>query len=1111
MKKREMFYAERHPLYLKLLRIMKLTVALIIFACLQVSAKTYSQDRITLNLQSTEIKKVLAAIEKKSNYRFLYNDALLAGKPKVDVNVTNEEITNVLDDLFVNSGIGYKVLEHNLVVLKASNNNVPIVVIDKIVTGRVTDAAGQPLAGVSVTIKGSQVGVSTDASGNYSITVPDDNARLVFSYVGFDAQEMLVGTNSTVNITLQPSSKAMDQVIVVGYGTQRKIDVTGAVGTVRGEEISKQASVNPISALQGKVAGVQITNSGAPGSSPQIRIRGLGTVYGNANPLYIVDGVWLDDIAFLNPADIENVSILKDASSESIYGIRAANGVVLITTKKGRSGQTIVNYNGYAGWQTVTNQIEMANANEFATLVNELSVANGGSQVLNPADFSEGTDWYHHILRSAFITNHQVSVSGGSDRSTYNFSLGYLNQDGLVEGNNFKRYTARLQNDFQVAKPLKLGYSIIGAFTKSEDVPGSIWHQLYAAAPVVPVYYADGTYGDPSDYNLGDGANFNPQVTLDFYNQESKNYRLTGSVFGDLKFAKYFTLHSSVGGEYSDAEVRNYNPVYAATLKQRNTTSVLTLTKGNVKNWIIENTLTYDRRFGDHSVKVLAGQSAQSNQFYESVASAPNVPNNSEGDLYLRLGSTAGRNVTDKGTLATYTSYFGRINYSFKNRYLINASLRADGSSKFTGDERWGNFPSIGVGWVISDESFMENQKLFNNLKFRGSWGRIGNASVPSNISVLRVAQDPYLTAVFGGNLATGASINSVVPPTTFWEKGEGTDIGLEATILGNKMFIEVDYYKKKTIDAIFDIPILSSVGTSSGTIIGNQATFQNQGWEFTATWRDKINEMISYTISGNFSTNDNKVLEVTTGSNPIYGGGAAATGGQLATRTVVGQPIGQFYGYQVIGVFQSSAEVASYVQPNAKPGDFKFADLSGAAGKPDGKIDGNDRIALGNPNPKYYYGLNTNWAYKQFDLTLDFQGVAGVEVYNANLGLRFGNENWTKDFFDNRWHGQGTSNSYPSANIGGGDNYRPNSFYVEDGSYFRVRNLQLGYTLPTAMTNRWYMKKLRVYANAQNAFNFFSYRGFTPEIGGTPINAGIDANVYPIFATYNFGVNVTF
>ncbi len=873
MKKIKRLYVPKHRNLFKLLLIMKFTIAFLFFAGLQVSAKTFSQDRITIKLQSAELKTALKQIEKKSVFRFLYNDELVSTVQKIDINATNSLVTDVLDAILKSTSLTYKLMNNNLVVITLRN----FVIQETRVTGKVTAATGEVLPGVSVNIKGSTSGTSTDASGNYSITVPD-NATLVYSSVGYTTAEMAVNGRTEINVVLQASAKLVDEVIVVGYGSQRKVDITGSVANVKGEEIAKQASINPISALQGKVAGVQITNSGSPGASPEIRIRGVGTIYGTASPLYVVDGVWYNDISFLNNNDIENLSILKDASSESIYGVRAANGVVLITTKKGRAGKPIVNYNGYVGFQTVTNQVKMANATEYATIINELYAQNGSTTPLfENTNIGKGTDWYHQILRNALVTSHQVSVSGGSDKSDYNLSLGYLDQDGNVETNNYKRVTARFVNNIQVNSALKVGYNITGAFSKSQDVPGGIFHELYAAGPVVPVYYADHTYGDPSDFALGDGNNFNPQATLDFYNQKSKTSRITGSVFGDLKFLKHFTFHSSFGGEFSQGDVRAYNPVYTATLKQRSSISSLSIEKNETRNWIVENTLTYDNKFGDHSIKVLAGQSAQRNQYYKLTGTANGVPFSSEGDLYLALGNTA-RNVVDEGTLNTSTSYFGRVNYAFQNKYLLTASVRADASSLFYGSKLWGYFPSIGAGWVISKEAFMQNQRIFSNLKLRGSWGKIGNSVVPINPSILTVSQDAYLTAIFGNQAFAGASINTIVPPTIGWETGVGTDVGLEGTFLKDKLSFEIDYYNKKTEDAIFAIPVLTSIGTQSASLKGNQATFQNRGYEVSLNWRNSISKDLSYSVGANFSSNDNKVLSVTTGKNPIYSGGAGST-----------------------------------------------------------------------------------------------------------------------------------------------------------------------------------------------------------------------------------------
>lgn len=983
------------------------------------------------------------------------------------------------------------------------------------ITGKVIGADGSPLPGVSVLIKGTTTGVPTDADGGFSIQVPTKETVLVFSMIGMLTKEVTVGSQTTLNVTLEDDARALNEVVVVGYGTQRKLDVTGSVVQIKGEEISKQPSMNAVSGLQGKVAGVQINNSGKPGEAPQIRIRGVGTAYGSRNPLYVVDGVWFDDISFLNSGDIESMNILKDASSQSIYGVRAANGVVLITTKKGKSGKAVINYDGYVGIQKVTNQIKMANAHEYGTIINELSQINGKDPLLNTSTLGEGTNWYNQILRNAIITNHQLSVSGGGDVSTYNLSVGYLKQDGIVEKNGFKRYTARFQNDFQVSKFIKMGYTATGAFSKSADEAGGIFRQLFAASPAVPIYNADGTYGDPSKLNLGDGANFNPQATIDYFNQNTKKTLLTANAYAEVNFLKDFTFKTSLGGRYGQDETRAYVPVYQATLGQRNTNSLLTFTRPQARYWIFENTLTYTKSWQNHSLTAMLGQSAQRDQSYKVIASARDVPYTSEGDLYLDLGNATGRTIKDEGDLATYASYFGRVNYSFSDRYLFNASLRADGSSKFfEGGNAWGYFPSVGAGWVISNESFMKDQNIFDNLKIRASWGKIGNASVPSNLSTLTVASGGNLAAIFGGMVNTGGSINSIIPPVTVWERGVGTDIGIEAALLKNRLTIELDYYSKKTERAIFDLPVLSSIGTASGNIIGNQADFQNKGFEGAVSWKDNIGKDLSFSIGVNAAVNNNKVLSVSTGANPIYDGGVGLTGGAKATRTRVGDPIGSFYGYVVEGIFQNDKEISESAQKTAKPGDFKYRDISGSDGTPDGRITGLDRQIIGNPNPKLTYGINTSWNYKWFDLMLDFQGVAKVDIYNANLGWRYGNENFTKDYFDNRWHGEGTSNTYPSANIGGGTNYLPNSFFVQSGSYFRVRNAQLGYTFSSSVTDRLKIKRLRVYANAQNALNFFKYKGLSPEVTANenkPTQAGIDANVYPLSATYNFGLNITF
>ncbi|PWG79879.1 SusC/RagA family TonB-linked outer membrane protein [Pararcticibacter amylolyticus] len=985
------------------------------------------------------------------------------------------------------------------------------------IRGRVTDAkSGEALIGVSVKVKGTTQGTSTDVNGGFTISAPGTGI-LVVSYIGYQSQEVAINNQPTINIKLQASSQSLNEVIVVGYGTQRKIDVTGSISQVKGADVNKQPASDAASALQGKVAGVTITNSGAPGATPKVIVRGVGTIYGNTNLLYVIDGVWYDNMSFINPADIENISVLKDASAQSIYGIRAANGVILVTTKKGSKGRTVVDYNGYVGFQNVTNQVEMANGTEYATLINELTSSSGGTPIFsNPSSFGTGTNWYNEILRRAFVTSHQLSVNGGGEKSTYNFSFGYLNQDGLVKGNNYQRYTARFNNEYEVAKFLKVGFNITATDSVSRDVPSDIWHQIYSAAPIVAPYNSDGSFGDP--YNISNGAlgssvQFNPLATLEAYNQKAKRYRFTGNAYANVSLTKDLTFKTSLGGEFGQYENRNYVGVYNYTKNQVNNVSKLSIGRADTRNWIIENTLTYNKKFTDHSLTVLLGQSAQRYKLYGSTASGEGVPYSSEGDLYLKLASASSYNYKDDGKLTTVASYFGRVNYSFKDKYLLNASLRADGASQFyNGGDLWGYFPSVGLGWIVTNEGFMKDQQIFDNLKIRGSWGKIGNAGVPYNPTILTVTATPQLSAIFGPDqkLYPGASID--VYPAAFlnWERVAGTNIGFEAAFLTNRLNIEADYYSKTTQQTIFAIPVLSSIGLKSdgGTKrVANQADFRNRGAELSITWRDKTSGGLTYSVGGNISMNNNKVTKVLSGNTPLLTGGTGITNGASVTRTVQGRPIGEFFGYQVAGIFQDATEVSGSAQPGAKPGDFRYVDQNG-----DNVIDGKDRVSLGNPFPKYNYGINTSFEYKNFDLAIDFQGAADVDVYNANIAYRYGNENFTKDFFDNRWHGEGTSTTYPSVAVGSTSNSAPNSFYVESGSYFRVRNLQLGYTLPKSILSKWKVNRVRVYANAQNMINIFGYKGFSPEVYGASIlTSGVDANVYPLYATYNFGVNLTF
>jgi len=973
------------------------------------------------------------------------------------------------------------------------------------IKGKVTDATtGESLVGVSVAVKGTSEGTQTDVNGAFSLSAPS-TATLVFTYIGYTTQAVAVNGSNTIDVKLVAQNNELQQVVVVGYGTQRKVDVTGSVATVKGSDLASQPDANPVSALQGKVAGVQIINSGTPGSSPQITLRGIGSIFGSTAPLFVVDGVWYHDIGFLNSNDIESMSVLKDASSEAIYGLEAANGVIIVTTKKGK-GKPTVRYDAYAGFSTPTNVPVMANATEYATMVNEVNGSlNGGALTFkNPSQFGTGTNWINLFLHTAFTQNHNVGISGSTDKTSYNFSAGYYQQNGNVAYNAYDRITTHMYQDVQVFKFLKVGYTALLEGDHSKDIPGDLMYKAYTAAPVVPVRYADGTYGDPGDFPVGNQVS-NPKVTLDYFNQTTQNYKFNGNAFAELKLADYFSFRTSFGGTFSHNEVQAYNPVYTSAangVPQGQQNQISSLQRNNVddRNWIWENTLTYDRTFNkDHHVTVLLGQSSQRLKEYSENANAKDVPDYTSGDLYFNLGDNS--TVTDGGSLETRESYFGRVNYAFKDKYLLNATVRRDASSVYSSNYKWGTFPSVGAGWVISNEGFMKDQTLFSNLKLRGSWGQAGNGSIIPNLST---AQNQQFISNLGGNdnLQIGSGLTSLTPPVIYWEKSVGTDVGLETAFLNSRLTFEADYYIKKTENAVFPVPILGSLGASSGTLTANQATFENKGWEFNLGWRDGVGKDFSYSFNGNFSINNNTVTNVLSGAIPLVGGGGGASGGNTTTRTIVGQPIGEFYGYQVVGIFQNTQQIANQtVQPNAQPGDVIYGNNG-------------QKVNLGNPNPKYLYGLNANFRYKAFDLEADISGVGKVSLYNANEGVRYGDENWTQDFYNSRWHGAGTTNTTPSAFLSDQANGQPNSFYVQDGSYLRIRNVQVGYNLSSSMLSKLGITKLHIYVSGQNLATFTKYKGFNPEVlstGTSGINQGIDNGVVPIYAIFNLGVNVTF
>ncbi len=990
------------------------------------------------------------------------------------------------------------------------------------ITGRVTSQSDkQGLPGVSVIIKGTTTGTATDANGAYTLSA-GQGAVLQFSMIGMKPQEVTVGNQTQINVELADDAKALEEVVVVGYGTQRKIDVTGAVAQVKGEELVRQPVLSATQALQSKVAGVQVINSGAPGQAPVVRIRGTGTLLGGADPLYVVDGIITEDIRNINTSDITSVDILKDASATAIYGVRAANGVVLITTKRGRSGAPQVTYDGYVGIRTPASRVKMADAPLFAQYNNEAVRYDSQTDPLpfDPAAITANTDWFREITRTGIQHNHALSVSGGTEKTTYLFSASYFNEKGILRGNDYNRLVLRLNNDYTLSPALKLGHNLSLANSNSvladagsallettdnisttSPVRGSgsvysAFTNAYRQAPLVPVYNPDGTYGFTARNNVA-----NPIAQLDYTNFEAKGLRLQGSFFANLTIAKHITVISNFGIESNVLRSYNYSPVYRVSANQQNAVSTLTVGRSNNARWLWTNTAEYANTFAErHTVKVLAGFVNERFQGDVLRSARQDVPPQSNY-FYLNTGNASTATNEQTGTLETRQSYIGRVNYNFADRYLLTATARYDGSSKFPTSNRWGFFPSIGAGWVISEESFMRGKTPFDVLKARVSWGQTGNDRIPASAFQYTIASG--LDYAFGPDQSSqqGRTITNLIDPNLRWEITTGTDVGLEFALAKNRLSGEVAYYQKRTRDALFLRPIDAIFGDLDGSYLTNAATVLNKGVEFGLNWRNSVNTSFQYNIGANVTMNRNR-LEDVQGGLPINDGGIG--NGQFTTRTAVGQPVGSFWVWQTDGIFQTQEQVnnTSAKIEGTKPGDFRYVDQNG-----DGTIDDEDRVFVGSYQPRLYFGVNGGFTYRSIDFSTDWYANFGNQVYNGKKAQRFGNENIEASRAD-RWTPTNPSNTEPRAS-----NAVPisSTYYVESGSFFRINNITLGYTLPKTLVSKAKLNRARLYVTAQNALTIKSFSGYSPELPGGPLNSGIELNAYPVTSAYLVGINLGF
>ncbi|PVD52667.1 TonB-dependent receptor [Terrimonas sp.] len=1119
MKKKRLWYYHHLPTaYFKVLTVMKLTVLLLVLSVCQVMAKAKAQEKITLNLSKASISQVLSAIEKQGYYRFVYNSSLIDLKQKTSIDAKDASIDEVLKNLFTRTVLSYNRLDDNLIVVMENE----ALRKDITITGKVNDASGNPLAGASVTIKGTSKGVTTDANGDYTISAPE-NGTLVISSVGYKTQEIAINDQTKIDVYLEPSvSQQLNEVVVIGYGTAKKGDLTSSIATIKPEDLKKTPSGALLNAVQGNVTGVQISSLGGPGDAPEINIRGIKSLYGGS-VLYVVDGVFVDNIDFLTPNDIQDFQVLKDASSAAIYGYKASNGVVLITTRGGKYNKdATVTYSGYYGTQRAANVVKMANAEQFVNFANEsgssveiasvqAAIARYGRSRVNPNLPNANTDWYKEALRNAPIMNHDISVDGGSQKISYSVGASYFTQDGIldIKSSSYQRYNLRAKLEAKAKDWLTVGAGMV--YSKSEQYGyGNInpWAEIYYAVPILPVldanYAGQTVYSQPysSAKDVGYRDHQNPFPNMNNVDNLGERRRITANVFGDFHILpKTLNFRTSLSYNNRNDNNRLMNlPYYIADAYQRSLVqSSITRSNALEENYTFDNTLTYTKAFGDHDITAMGGFSFRDERytFFSTTGNFYEGPfsRDVKQSWYIENTSASSRVSSDDGTRVYSRSYFGRLQYKYKNKYIAYATVRNEAANKYN-QEKSITLPSVGLAWIVSSEDFMENLSSINYLKLRAGWGRLANGNVPT----ARAQSANAVWSVFNDTKVDGFNF-STYQDNLSWEFNEELNVGADLELLDRRLSITADYFVKNTKNLA--IPVLPQVGNE--TSYQNVGAMRNKGIEISATWRGKIAKDWGYTIGANFSTIKNEVTNLF--------GQAFITRGPLAEfpqRLTVGQPFDVFYGYEITGVYQTQAEVDAdpvAAAANAagagtvKPGYFKFRDVNG-----DKVLDANDRVYLGSPAPTYYYGGNIGVDYKNFDLSVRIYGQGGNIIFNSSRAEVFRNQgrNIDAQLADNRWHGEGTSNSYPSSEgYRTAWNQKASRFWLEDGKFFRIQNIQLGYSIE----KRNKVPEMRFTLTADRPYVWSKSKSTNVEVGFD----GIDSGTYPTPSVFTVGWSVKF
>jgi TonB-linked SusC/RagA family outer membrane protein len=958
------------------------------------------------------------------------------------------------------------------------------------ITGIIRDASNnEPLAGVNVIIKGTQRGTFTNIDGRYSIeAVP--GSTIVFSCIGYVSAETLIGSQSEINTSMKLDFTLIDEVVVIGYGTIRKSDLTGSVSTVRGEDLKKITSAAPELALQGKVSGVRVTsNSGAPGSAPTVRIRGVGT-FGNPDPIFVVDGVILDNITFLNSADIESIEVLKDASSTAMYGSRGANGVIMVTTKSGiKYGKPVINFSSRYELQTIQHFIDMLDAREFAVAVNKIQPG-----TFNNLNLLNNYDWQREVYRKfAPVTDHQFSVNGGGEKSKYYAGIGFYSQEGVIPKSDYQRISVKINNEYFLSENISFGHNLTFSKFDQKNAAGIVAATL-RAWPTDPPYDEQGNF-------FGNRGNGNPLASIEYNNGQRDGLRSVGNFYGNVRFLKNFHFKSSFGLDYEYSDGRSFTPVYFVTPQQQNDETRLSKDRFSKENWLWENTLNYSLKKDDHNINALAGYTMQQDNSEGFSGQGKNLLRD---DILYLSNDLKDIIIGNSASVKSMISYLFRVNYVYKEKYLLTGTFRRDGSSVFAAENRWGNFPSFAAGWKISEEPFF-NFDFISSLKLRGSWGIVGNDKINASERFTLIRNE--LGAVFGVNetLYPGSTYGTSGNPLIRWEEAYQTDIGAELSVFKGRFTVELDYYRKMTRDILMDLPLPGHFGNGSFAYVAfNAADVLNNGLEFNLNWKETRGNF-HYEIGLTGSTTNNEVVKMgeDTGADNFLPLGSLGNG-QNVKRVAVGQPIGYFYGYRVAGVFQNTEELALPRMPGQDVGDFRYMDVNN-----DDKITTSDMTFLGSPIPDFICGVNFSGSYKGFNVSLDFQGEYGGEIYDGKDAVRSGQYNY-QNRIRYAWDGEGSSYTEPRVSAGG-VNYSQSDWFIYNGSYLRLRNLTVGYEIPQRILGRLNIKTASLFLRGTNIITLTKYPGYTPEIGGSISMNGIDTGLYPVTSSYGIGLNVTF